>query len=109
MSPELTRQKLEEAAKSAINEVDKGVTAKMTFKPLKDRTPEEQAHSDELYALTDKIYDENKKAVQESVKRRQLQESAQRENEIERLKSRSRWERFSDMMMQHGQHEILLH
>ncbi len=94
MSPEMTREKLAEAAKAAIDAVDKGVTSKMTFKPLKDRTPEEQAHSDELYDLTGKIYDENKKAVQEAAKRRILQENMQRENEVERLKNRSIWQKF---------------
>jgi hypothetical protein len=89
LTPEMTREKLAEAAKATIDAVDKGITAKLTFKPLKDRTPEEQAHSDELYDLTDKIYDENKKAVNEAVKRRTLQETMQRENEVERLKNRS--------------------
>lgn len=54
--------KLAEAAERAIRTVDQGVTTKVMYTPLRERTAEDAKREEELLSLTGKLYEVNKQA-----------------------------------------------
>jgi hypothetical protein len=80
--------KLAEAAERTIRAVDQGVTTKVMYTPLSERTAEDAKREEDLLGLTSKIYGVNKQSQEDYRKRMKLEEEINQTQDIEMSKQR---------------------